>query len=182
LPSSVTLELFDTKIVDDSGNPITHSSMDATYMFLWETLIHPIVVANQTYTVVTVSNGSITPVPMVLNSRHKWLTFNITGSDDTMALINVTIPTSLINATHGPWTVLVGGHPVSYGETQINATHVLLTFTVPLSSKPVQIVGDWVIPEFPEVMFLTLLFAMTLIGTAFALALRRRHRILSAIH
>jgi len=93
----------------------------------------------------------------------KKLIFDVKGSPDTVGFCNVTIPKALLRGN--PWTVLLNDTDVT-AQTTIceNETHTFIYFTYSHSTYHVQIIGTWVIPEFPSATILILLMLSTLIA------------------
>jgi len=108
-----------------------------------ETIIHEIIWQEQTFCVITVSNSSVTPVPMVFDQPQKMLTFNVTGPVGTTGFCDVTIPRELLDAIPEDWC----GAWVVW----INATHQSLRVTYSHPIKEVKIIGTWAIGTPPTV-------------------------------
>jgi hypothetical protein len=161
---SCDLELFDTKLGDTNAQPVTHTTQDGIFTFNIEILYHNIMVNDQSFIVISESNASISPTPMIIYSRQRMLTFNATGEDGAVCFVNVTIPKNLIwlELPADNWIVLVGGFevPVISGG---NETHTWIYFTFTTSLKTVYIIGTGAIPEFPTLTILTSLIASVII-------------------
>ncbi len=176
-PSVCTLELFDTILADPDTNLLLHYVESGYYEFLIETLVHEIVWENQTFYVTTVSNGSITPVPMILVQPNRLLMFNVTGEGS--GFVNITIPRNLLYASPGQWFVIICGQTTT-PIVEENATHVILSLSLNFSTPTVYIIGTWVVPEMPEIIVLVLFLAATLICVAFSkMAWTKRRRSLT---
>jgi hypothetical protein len=80
---------------------------------------------------------------------------------------NITIPNALLD---GPYIVTVdGGSPLTGPTTVSNSTYSSIYFTyLQGSSDTVAITGTSVVPEFPSVLIIPLLVAVSLIAVAFA--------------
>jgi hypothetical protein len=169
-PGWSRLVLDETKLLDFEMKDVLHEAQDGCYQ-LHEVLIHPITWETETFNIITVSNTSVTPVPMNFNQTYKLLWFNVTGYDDTVGFVNITIPKALLNASITDWYVIVGGWPVQpiVGE---NATHTMLYFTFNSSVNSVYILGTWVVPEIPTSVLLLALLIISLAGFAFAKKVR----------
>jgi len=167
--STCNLELYDTKLGDTTAKPINHMKEDGVFIFNVEELRHDIMVDTEHFIIGTISNATISPVPMVclVNQGHPILTFNASGKDGAVCFVNVTIPKNFmwLERPGDEWIVLVGGFPVTptIGE---NDTHTWLYFTFTTSLKPVQIISTAVIPEFPINVLLTLFLVLTALTTA----------------
>jgi hypothetical protein len=165
-PGTSTLTLNDTKLLDSEMKDVLHETQDGYYQ-LHERLIHPITWETETFNIITVSNTSITPVPMNFNQTYKLLWFNVTGYDGTVGFVNITIPKALLNASITDWYVIVGGWPVQPIVLE-NATHTTLYFTFSSSVNSVYILGTWVVPEMSTSFLLLALLMISLAGFAFA--------------
>lgn len=99
------------------------------------------------------------------NQPEKMISFNVAIPLEAIGpgSCNVTIPKNLLraNQTH-PWTVKLDGNPISYSKAE-NATHTFIYLTYPQGTHQVQIIGTWVVPEFPTaIITLSLLLITTL--------------------
>jgi hypothetical protein len=160
-PATSPLTLSDVLLLDVEGREILYE-LSHGYYEMYEFLVHEIVAFDVIYYVTTLSNGSISPVPMQFDIYHRLLKFSVAGTDGTVGFVNVTIPKDLLWVEDG-WLVIVGGEEVEPIVTS-NATHTTLSFTVSFSNKTVYIIGTGVIPEFSSFMLLAFLF-ITLIPT-----------------
>ncbi len=173
---SCDLELIDTKIGDWNAATIPHTTENGTFLFDVETLYHNVVVWSQPFVLVTVSNATIMPVPLVIpGPPNPEIQFNATGADGSLCFVNITIPKALIWLADpaDEWLVHVDGAPVTptVGE---NTTHTWLYFTFTTSEKPIQIWGTAIIPEFPSPILLLLAL---IAASAAALILTRRGKL-----
>ena len=162
-PVSCNLELYDILISDWNMTLIDYEKQDGLFVFNTETLHHEIVVDGQTFTVVTTSNATISPVPMLFLPRYRMLAFNVTGEEGALCFINITIPSSLLwlELSDDEWLVLVGGEKV-VPTVGGNATYTWLYFEFTTSQKPVYIIGTGAIPEFSAITLLLLMLAAIL--------------------
>jgi len=157
-PGFSTLTLNNTQLLDFELKDILHEIQQGSYV-LHEKLVHPITLDTETYYVVTVSNCCISPVPMLFDPAHMMLSFNVTGINNTIGFVNVTIPRALLYASPTDWLVIVGGKEVAATVVE-NGTHASIYFTFNLSSKTVYILGTSAIPEItPNVAMLVSLLA-----------------------
>jgi len=114
----------------------------------------------QTYSVTVLSNSSLSDFEFSQPSMQ--ISFNVTGPKTMSSFCNVTIPKSLLR---GDWTVEIDGSDI-VPIIDSNATHTFLYFTYThTSTHRVTIAGSWVIPEFPTVLFASLLLIATLLAT-----------------
>jgi uncharacterized protein YbaA (DUF1428 family) len=125
-----------------------------------ERLAHEIVAPTENiYTVFTLSNSTVSPVPMKLNVTTKSLRFNVTGTG--AGFCNVTIPKSFLRGDPN-WIVYVDNTEIS-PEASSNDTYTSLYFTYEFASTlPVEIVGTWLVPEFPALLMLLSLVLLSL--------------------
>lgn len=163
---SCALSLNETKLLDFEMEEVLHE-VESGYYQLHEILVHSIVWDTETFNVITVSNTSLTPTPMLFYQPQMMLFFNVTGNNGTIGFVNITIPKVLFYASPPDWFVIVGGEMIEVTVVE-NATHTSLYFTLSLSAKTVYIMGTQVIPEITPNIFMLLLLAATLIGLAVA--------------
>ncbi|MEA2090716.1 MAG: CARDB domain-containing protein [Thermoproteota archaeon] len=152
------------------------AALPAWVLIKTERLIHPIGAPDEnTYNVITLSNSTVSPVPMNFNATIKTLSFNVTGTGG--GFCNVTIPKSFMKGDPN-WVVYVNNTDITENvQTSSNDTHTSLYFTYELSSTlPVEIVGTWVVPEFPIAMIAPLLIIVTLIAAILAMKMRSAKR------
>jgi len=125
----------------------------------------PIVWEGTIYPVSLNSNSTISQFKF--NQPQKQISFNLTGLAGTTGYCNVTIPKSLL--TDNPWTITINGVPKTDYQKTENAAHTFLYFTYTHNSTlQVIIQGTTVIAEFPPVMIMPLLMALTMLAVAFA--------------
>ena len=165
-PGLSILSLNDTKLLDFETKEVLHEVQHGYYQ-LHEILVHPIVWNTETFDIVTVSNTSVTPVPMIFDQPHMLLYFNVTGYNSTIGFVNITIPRDLLSSSPSDWFVIVNGEKVEVTLVE-NATHVSLYFTFSSSSTTVYVLGTSVIPEMPPNILILVLLAATLMGLAVA--------------
>jgi hypothetical protein len=173
---SCNLELFDTKIGDYQAHRVNHTKQDGFFTFNVETLFHNIIVDEDTFLVITESNATISPIPMMLYTRNKMLSFNASGADGGICFVNITIPKNLLwlEIPTDHWTVLVEGLIITpiVGE---NTTHTWLYFTFATSKKPIQILGTGVIPEFSMPIILSIILAVSVATVAITIRSKNKN-------
>jgi hypothetical protein len=129
--------------------------------------------SGQTYYVPIFTNSTVSNFR--LNAAGKSLSFNVTGASGT-GFCNVTVPRSLLYAAIGNWTVKVDGVTLSladYNVTQ-NDDYVFIYLNYTHSDHAIEIVGTWLVPEYPFQALLSVLISLTLVATAIAAKRRRK--------
>ena len=170
--SECNLTLLPVKLGDPVPTPIPATVVNGYYKIYGppETISHTVTYAGTNYTVTTVTNASVVPASMQFtkfNDTAYQLNFNLTGADESMGYVNVTIPKNLMSKNPSDlWKVYVNGQATTPIVSESTANWYLY-ITASLSTKKVEIIGT--IPEF-TMLFIPLLMAATLI----AIALRRR--------
>jgi len=120
----------------------------------------------------TVSNFNFDP-------DAKRISFNVTGTTG-MGFCNITIPRSLLDVTVGNWTVKIDGIPLfpeNFTVTQ-NDDYVFICLTYSHSVHTIEIVGTWVVTEFPPNMLPPILVILSFIAAIIAVRKRRKLSIL----
>ena len=113
------------------------------------------------YFVYVVSNSQVSNFSF--NPERTLVQFNVSGDNGATGFCRVTIPKELIYADENDWTVLVDDNPVTPSVNEdADTTH--LYFTYSHSSKTVEILGTYAIPEFPSWLILPLFLMATLVG------------------
>jgi hypothetical protein len=161
------LVLYDTLIGDCTAKPIPHLVTSGHYDFAVETLIHYITwtdpATNETYTFMVETKSNSTVNNIEFNQLHRYLTFTVTGPDDTIGFCNITIPQKLLCSEPDEWLIIVGGNSVAYEVVQ-NETHTSIYFAYSLSTKTVYIFGTTVIPEISMVSIQIIFLIMAAIA------------------
>ena len=120
----------------------------------------------------TVSNFNFDP-------DAKRISFNVTGTTG-MGFCNITIPRSLLDVTVGNWTVKIDGIPLlpeNFTVTQ-NDDYVFIHLTYSHSDHTIEIVGTWIVTEFPPNMLPPILVILSFIAAIIAVKKRRKLSIL----
>ncbi|MEM2759705.1 MAG: plastocyanin/azurin family copper-binding protein [Nitrososphaerales archaeon] len=98
---------------------------------------------------VTMSNGAVTAIDVDPDFTSVILTVEADGDGELL----VTLPRALIdakmNGADDQFIVLVDGDEVDYMEHHTSATERALSIEIPAGTTEVEIVGTWVVPEFP---------------------------------
>ncbi len=126
-----------------------------------QTYVFPITTDSQTFYVVVVTNSTVPIDTFIFSQEDMEISFNVTESSETKGFCNVTIPEALL--TGSPWTVKINNATIT-PTIASNDTHTFLYFNYTHSTSLIEIVGTWVIPEFPATMILPLLITATLVA------------------
>lgn len=117
---------------------------------VWETNAYPVTL---------LSNSTISLFRFV--QSEKKITFTVRGPPDTRGYCNITIPKTLLQ--DNPWKIMLNTTNITpQAVITENQTHTTIHFTYNHSASNVQIIGTWVIPEFPPHTTLILSLALTL--------------------
>ncbi len=88
-------------------------------------------------------NGDV--IAMAIDKESTSLLIGTENVKDTQ--FQITLPADLIHANNNAFAVLVNGHEVEYTITSSKDT--VLTFFVPDFTEEIEIIGTYVVPEFP---------------------------------
>lgn len=150
----------DTEYVIDVDNRDSYPLMAPMTVFnagMWDGV---------SYNVDVISNSTVSD--FLFSEFEKLVSFNVTGPDGTTGFCRVTISNGLLG---DPYVVLVNGFPPLTIDEWSNGTHTFLYFTYDHSTKPVEIIGTTVVPEFPTWISLAVIFALF---AAFTVIYKRR--------
>jgi len=143
--------------VGDTGLP--HFGFDNFPLIIPSGPIH-VICESTAYPVTLLSNSTISEFRFMQTSKK--ITFTLRGPSDTFGYCNVTIPKNLLS--DNPWKIMLGGTDITYQAIMTeNQTHTSIYFTYTHSNYNVQIIGTWVIPEFPSPIILSLFIITTLL-------------------
>jgi parallel beta-helix repeat protein len=117
---------------------------------------------------IDISSNSTEISAFNFNITQKTISFNVTGSSQSIGFCKVIINNVLLG---GPYTVWVGTTPIT-PSVMSNGTHSFLYFTYNHSTKNVRIIGTTAIPEFSSFLALPLFMIATLIAV---IVYKRRH-------
>jgi len=148
-----------SKLSDKNANPITHDTFGGSISCV-ETKTQEITTPAGTFNVVTESNASVSTIQF--SHAANMINFTISGSTNTAAYCNVTLPTELIWISEGDsWSIKLNGTEVT-PIICVDTTHAFIYFTVNFTSGyVVEIIGTHsVIPEFPATITTILMFLM----------------------
>jgi len=129
-----------------------------SFHIVWEETAYPVHI---------ISNLAISNISLF--QPEKSVALDVWTEDNEAAFCRVTIPTDLLGS---PYHVLVSGSQVSDLTEKSNGTHAFLFFTYEGDARRIEIFGETVIPEFPQVSFVLLLLTATL----FAIFAKKRFR------
>jgi hypothetical protein len=121
--------------------------------------VFPIIADSQNFYVKVVTNSTILIQAFNFSKEEMKISYNVTGSNLTMGFCNVTIPKKLLG---GPWTIKVGVD-IMVPEKNEDDNYTYLYFKYSHSIHRIEIIGNWVIPEFPSLIILPLLMIATLL-------------------
>jgi len=105
------------------------------------------------------SNSTVSA--LTFNSTNTELRFTVSGPSETTGYVKATIPKDLLY-TEGDWIVLVDEQPVIPTVNE-DTTNTYLYFTYGHSTKTIEIIGTYAIPEFPSWTILLLFLTATVI-------------------
>jgi parallel beta-helix repeat protein len=160
--------------VGDTGLPA--SRVDYNPLICPPTPIQ-VLVGNTAYPVALVSNSTVSAFRFT--AGYMRITFNVVGSADTIGFFNLTVPAALLKGD--PWSVLMNGTNVN-SQSVITSNETCTSIYVAYNHSGtygVQIIGTWVVPEFPTHGMLLLAVTLTLVSLAayaHAPATRKRTR------
>jgi parallel beta-helix repeat protein len=145
--------IWDTPYFIDANNTDRYPLMDPFHTFsvgTWNGVA---------YSVDTVSNSTLSN--FTFNPTRKTLSFNVTGTTDTLGFCRVDIPTGLMS---GQWTVIVGSVLYSNQTIKTLGNYTYIYFNYTQGNKTVQIKSTNAVPEFQPFMLLPLFMIITLLG------------------
>lgn len=105
------------------------------------------------------------------------ISFKVSGATG-MGFCNITIPRSLLDITVGNWTVKIDGTPTENFTVTQNDDYVFIYLTYSHSVHTIEIVGTWVVTEFPPNMLPPILVILSFIAAIIAVRKRRKLSIL----
>ena len=112
------------------------------------------------------SNSTVSALSF--NNTNIELSFTVSGASGTTGYVKATIPKDLLY-TEGDWIVLVDEQPVSPTVNE-DTNNTYIHFTYGHSTKTIEIIGTYAIPEFPSWIILPLFLTATL----FAIVIKKR--------
>lgn len=140
-----------------------------------QTYDFPVVEDSTTFHILVETNSTVPDGTFAFSKADMKISFNVTGCSGEKGFSNVTIPKALLRDT--PWTVKIDNTVVTPTMAE-NDTHSFLYFTYIQSSHLVEIIGTWVIPEFPVVIVLPLVMIATLVAVILGKTELRRNKVI----
>jgi hypothetical protein len=113
------------------------------------------------------------------DSNAKSISFNVTGATG-MGFCNITIPKALLRAALIEWTVKIDGLtlPLANFTVTENAEYAFIYLNYAHSEHKIEIVGTWVVTEFPPNTLTIILVMLSLIATIIAVKQRKQLNVL----
>jgi len=127
-----------------------------------------------TYHVPIFTNSTITY--FIFNPDAMSITIKVNGTSGTQGFCNITIPKALVNVITGNWTIKFDNRTLSLGEFDLteNPDYVFIFLHYTHSEHTIEIVGDWVVREFPADILLPMIIISTAIAAIIAFKQRKR--------
>jgi len=123
-----------------------------------------------TYYVDTVTNSTVSD--FYFNEDNKLISFNVTGTDDTVGFCRITIPNELLWCDNPEqWEVWVNNTLTENRKIMEDTNYTYIYFTYNQSTQNVEVIGVHVIPEFPT--WTSMLLILILLTVAIAIYKRR---------
>jgi len=116
------------------------------------------------YCVTTYSNSTV--AEFNFSRPDMLISFNVTTLDGASGFCVVIVPKALLKAVpYWNWTILLNGANITqYATIFENGDYTFIFFDFTQGSHRVQVIGTWVVPEFPAVMILPLLLIVALVS------------------
>jgi hypothetical protein len=167
-PGSSIIDIYDCEAIDSGLNYVMDE--DSPYdcaAHLSEVLIHSAIWDSVTYYVATESNSTVTNFNFSQPGYRVY--FNATGEDGTTGYTNVTIPKNLLDVDPGQppydWIVAVDFVNMTSAPTSTdNGTHSFVYFTYTHSEHRIDVIGNWVVPEFSALIMALIILVATIIA------------------
>ncbi|MEM3699527.1 MAG: hypothetical protein QXL57_01485 [Candidatus Bathyarchaeia archaeon] len=127
----------------------------------------------KTYYVPIFTNSTVNN--FAFDPAAKSISFNVTGTSGT-GFCNITIPKALLNAALNDWVVRIDGVILSSESFTVteNAEYTFIYLNYTHSEHRIEIVGTWVITEFPPNMLTIILMMISLIAAIIAVKQRKK--------
>jgi len=120
------------------------------------------------------SNSTVSA--LTFNNTNTELSFTVSGPSGTTGYVKATIPKDLLY-TEGDWVVLVDEHPVMPTVNE-DANNTYIYFTYGHSTKTVEIIGTYAIPEFPSWTLMLLLIVLLFVVAIYKRRLQKTNHYL----
>ncbi|MCH7968720.1 MAG: hypothetical protein IH841_05690 [Thaumarchaeota archaeon] len=101
-----------------------------------------------------------TVIAMALDQELNSLLIGIENTKD--SLFSIDLPNKMISSENNEFAVLVDGYEIDY-DIIINENNSVLMFFIPDGTQEIEIIGTYVIPEFPIGAFSALVFTTCLV-------------------
>jgi hypothetical protein len=127
----------------------------------------------KTYYVPIFTNSTVNNFAFDPNAKS--ISFNVTGTTGT-GFCNITIPKALLNAALNNWTVKIDGATLSSESFTVaeNSEYTFIYLNYTHSEHLIEIVGTWVVAEFPPNTLLIILMTISLIIAIIAVKQRKK--------
>jgi hypothetical protein len=139
--------------------------------------VFQIVLGSRSHGVIALSNSTLDSFDF--DTLRKRISFNVTGSPSTKGYCYVTIPKELLWCdSPEQWQVWVNNTLIDDRKVIQNSNYTYIYFTYSHSIQNIQIVGTEVIPEFPTLTSMLLIFTVLTV----AIAITKRRLLKTPIH
>jgi len=171
------LDVYNTKLLTIGLGyeqvPIEHISEDGFFTNK-ETAqsTNPVTAAGQNFDIFVEALTDTLVSDFTFDENQALISFNVAGPSDTIGFCNITIPQSLM---WGNWVILVDGLPPSPDPIiTSDGTYTYIFLVLSFSTHAIQIQSSEIVPEFPAVILLPLLFLATLAAAILGEKIRSR--------
>ena len=162
--------LKDTLIRPGTGGPppppeaIPHDTEDGFFMNTEKIdVINEVQIGDSNYTIIITTNSSISPVPFLYSINDTKIWFNVTGPAGMTGFCNVSIPKNFMWCdTMDDWQINVNGEHIT-PQTVDDENYTYLYFTYTTSINTIEIISQYMVPEFPSALLILILIFTTLV-------------------
>jgi len=129
----------------------------------------------KTYNIPIFTNSTVSNFNF--NPTLKSISFNVTGITGT-GFFNITIPRALLYAAPTEWVLTFDGTPLTLAEfnSTENSEYVFIYLNYSHSSYRIEIMGTWIISEFPPNIIPLIMLLSVLVAAIFAIKQRKTLR------
>jgi hypothetical protein len=152
--------------VDSSSAWVANVWLIDTNVYLGpSTYVFQAVADSQTFNITVVTNSTIPTQTFNFSQAEKKISFNVTGLSGTAGFCNITIPRALLYAALGNWAVKIDGTTLPSGNFTVteNGEYAFIYLNYSHSEHTIEIIGTWVVPEFPSAIILPLFMIISLL-------------------